>query len=144
MEGDALLRLKGFVVISQPVGERLHFSVAPHPGREPSERLAAGGKGFAMARISINARRVGPVRLDGDEGKAVMADEPLRDGGARTIEFRGPVSGFSDEHNARIGEAVEEQAELIRSLRRGKRLAMMTENPGDLTLDGLATSLKHG
>ena len=67
-----------------------------------------------MAHVTVNARRVRPVRLDSHEGKAVLADEPLGDGGAGTIEFRGPVGGFSDEHNARICEAVEEQGELVR------------------------------
>ena len=43
-----------------------------------------------MPHIAINARGVRPVRLDGYEGKAVMADEPLGDGGAGTIEFRVP------------------------------------------------------
>ena len=97
-----------------------------------------------MAHISVNARGVGPVRLDSDEGKAVMVDEPLGDGGAGAIEFRGPVGGFADEHDARIREAVEERGEFVSPLRRGKRLAMMTENPRDLALDGLATSLKRG
>ena len=110
---------------------------------ENGRRLAAAGKSCAMAHISINARGVGPVRLDGDEIKAVMADKPLGDRGAGTIEFRGPVGGFSEEHNARICEAIEEQGELVRSLRCRKRLAMMTENPRDLALDGLATAFER-
>src|SRR5579872_613870 len=144
MEGDALIQRQGLVVISQPVGERLHFSVAPHPSGKAGEWLAAAGKSFAMPHIAVNARRVRPVRLDGDEGKAVMADEPFGDGGAGTIEFRGPVGGFSDEHNAGIGETVEEQGEFIRPLRRWKRLAMMTDNPRDLPLDDLATAFERG
>ena len=48
MEGDALIQGKGFVVNSQPIGERLHFSVAPHPRRKAGEWLAAGRKSFAM------------------------------------------------------------------------------------------------
>jgi NTP pyrophosphatase (non-canonical NTP hydrolase) len=54
------------------------------------------------------------------------------------------VGGFSDEHNAGIGETVEEQGEFIRPLRRWKRLAMMTENLGDLAADRLATAFKRG
>ena len=86
----------------------MHFSVAPHPGWEAGERLASAGKGFSMAHISINARGIRPVRLDRDKGKAVTADEPFGNGGACAIEFRGSVGGFSEEHDARIPEAIKE------------------------------------
>ena len=97
-----------------------------------------------MAHISVNARGVGPVRLDRHEGNAVMADEPFGDGGARAIELRGPMGGFSQEHNARISEAIEEGSELVAPLWRRKPLAVITENLGYLAADGLATSFKCG
>ena len=131
-------------MVSQPIGERVRFSVAPHPGREAGERLAGVGNGSFMAHISVNARGVGPVRLDGDEGKAMMADEPLSYRGACAIKFRGPVGGFSEEHNARISEPIKEQGKLIRSLWRGKRFGMITENLGYLAADGLTTAFKCG
>jgi hypothetical protein len=72
-----------------------------------------------------------------------MADKPLGDGGAGTIEFRGPVGGFSEEHNARIRKAIKEGGKFIRSLRRWKRLAMMPKNPRGLSLDSLATTFER-
>ncbi len=53
------------------------------------------------------------------------------------------MGGFSEEHNARIREAIKEGGELIRSLWRGKRLAMMAENLRDLPLDSLATAFER-
>ena len=101
------------------------------------------GQAACRANISVNARGVGPVRLDGDEGEAVLADKPLGDGGACAIEFRGPVGGFSEEHNAGLSEPIKEQGKLIRSLGRGKPLAMMTDNLGDLATNSLATAFKR-
>ena len=69
----------------------------------------------------------------------MVADQPLGYGGAGTIELRRPVGGFSDEHNAGIGEAIEEQSEFFRPLWRWKRLAMTANNARGLSLDNLAS-----
>jgi hypothetical protein len=73
-----------------------------------------------VANIAINPRRVGPIRLDCHDSEAVPLNQPPRDRRPGPVEFRSAVRCFSEQHNAGLGEAVEEGAE-PRGLRLGRQ-----------------------
>ena len=78
---------------------------------------------MAVAHIGIDARRIGPIGFDGDDGKAVLLDQALRDGGTGAVEFRSAVRGLAQEHDFGVGKAVEQGAEgLFIGGRRQKQL----------------------
>lgn len=99
------------VVLAHPVDEVVDLLVAPHPGGETLEGSVIAIGNMAVAHIGIDARCIRPVRLDGDDGKAVLFDQALRDRGTGTIKFRRTVGGFAEEHHLGVCKAVEHGAE---------------------------------
>jgi hypothetical protein len=73
-----------------------------------------------MSDIGVNPGGVGPIGLDGDNRKSMLLDQPPGDRRSSSIEFRRPVSGFAEQDNIRIGEAIEMAAEFFGQFRRGQ------------------------
>ena len=63
------------VVLAHPVDEVRHLLIAPHPGRKALEGRVVAFRHGAMAHVSVDARRIGPVGLDRDDGEAVLLDQ---------------------------------------------------------------------
>ena len=67
--------------------------------------------------MGVHLRRVGPVRLHGDEAETVALDQAPGDGGACPVKLGGAMRRLAQQHHARTGEAVEcrpERAGLVR------------------------------
>ncbi len=107
----APLRRQALVVVPQPVEKAQHLLVAPHPGRETLERLARRCRRREMTDIAVDARRIGPIRLDRDDVEPVRGDQPFRDRGARPVEFGGAVRRLAEQHHPGVAEPVEKGAE---------------------------------
>ena len=108
----------------QPIDKGQHLLVAPHPAWEALKggpRLACRGE---VADIAVDPRRIGPIGLDRDDIEAVIDDQPLRDRGARPVEFRGAVRRLAEQHHAGIAEPIEEPAERLAVFRRRQWLAV--------------------
>jgi len=63
-----------FVLASEPLNKFQHLLVAPHPTWKPVERFLCCGTRRMMANVTINARRVRPVGLDGDHVEPMILD----------------------------------------------------------------------
>ena len=94
------------VVITKPVDERKHFLVAPHPGWETLERLSRSRGPLATPNICINMTSVRPVGFDGNDGGAVVSNEPLRDLSTGLIKLGRAMGGITQQHNLCLREAV--------------------------------------
>ena len=106
-----------FIVAAQPVGKGQHFRIAPHPGRETDKRFAPARAFGVVADIAVDPRRIGPVSLDRDDGKAMMLDQPARDRRTRGVEFGGAMRRLAQQHDLRVAEAVEKFAERLPAVR---------------------------
>jgi len=67
MKRSASLRFSRSIVVAQPIDERAHFVVAPHPGRKTGESRPLGRTIFAMPHEMVNASSIGPISFYGDE-----------------------------------------------------------------------------
>ena len=72
---------------------------------------SAPGRRRAVAHVAVDRGRVGPVGLDGDDGEAVLLDQPARDRRAGAVELRRAVARLAEQHDAAVGEAVEQLPE---------------------------------
>src|SRR5207247_544027 len=78
VEADLLLGRHRCVVLTQPLHEREHLSVGPHPGwpatedLERSLRVRCGA--LAAADEAIDLIAVRPITLDRDRGEATLLD----------------------------------------------------------------------
>jgi len=63
------------IVRAQPVHERAHFVVPPHPGRKARKGGPLGGRIFHVPDIVVDPRRIRPVSLDRDEPEAFLGDQ---------------------------------------------------------------------
>ena len=96
------------IVMAHPVDEGRDVGVAPHPGGKPLERRFGVGAWRPVAHVAVDGGGVRPVRLDGDDGEAVLLDQPAGDRGAGAVEFRRAVARLAEQHDAAVGEAVEQ------------------------------------
>jgi hypothetical protein len=123
VEADPRRGVAFTVVRAQPVDERTHLGVAPHPCREPFE---AGERGVCIGilaiapHVAVHAVRIGPVSLDRHRGEAFFPDEAARDLGAHCVELVRAVRGFADEHDACAADALEQRVVIAR--RAGERV----------------------
>ena len=108
--GHRLVR-SAVIVLPQPADESVDLGVAPHPGREALEGAKLPLALRPVTDIAVDGRRVRPVRLDGDNAKAVPLDQPFRDCGTGAIEFGRAVAGLAEQDHARVGEAIEDVPE---------------------------------
>src|SRR5437588_2575052 len=71
VDAGALRRIGDLgVVLLQPVNEFHHLPVSPHPGRESIEGLLGMWLDGGASYVPIQALRLRPVRLEGDDRKA--------------------------------------------------------------------------
>ena len=70
-----------------------------------------------VAHVAVDACGVGPIRLDRDDIEPVLFNQAARDRRAGSVELRRAMSGFPEEDDLRIREAVETRAELLRVIR---------------------------
>ncbi|MNY27359.1 hypothetical protein D3C86_1612650 [compost metagenome] len=96
----------------QPTGKGTDVGVAPHPARKPGKGLVLPGRGAEPAYVAIDLPGVGPVRLHGNDGKAMALDQPAADGRTRAVEIRRAMAGLTDQDHASIAIAVEQFAEI--------------------------------
>jgi hypothetical protein len=68
---------------------------------------------MAVTHIGVDAGRIGPIGFDGNDGKAVLLDQALRDRGTGAVEFRSAMGRLAEKHDFGIGKAVEHSAERI-------------------------------
>jgi hypothetical protein len=61
--------------------------------------------------MPVHRRGVGPVGLDGDEAESVLLDQAPRDRRPGAIELARAVAGLAQQHDARVGEAIERTGE---------------------------------
>ena len=94
-----------------------------------------------MAHVSVDARRIGPIGLDRDDGEAVLLDQAPRDRGAGAIEFRGAVGRLAEEHHLGIGEAIEHRAERFILADRRQRLSVLAHEIDSLADRGFVLVL---
>lgn len=104
---DALLGGQRGIVLTQPAHEAVDLAIAPHPAREALEGIFGPGDGLALPTMAVDARGIGPVRLDRDDGEPVLFDQPPGDCGAGPIELGSAVAGLTDQHDPRVGVALE-------------------------------------
>src|SRR5439155_19897249 len=100
------------VLLTKPTHEVEHIRVPPHPGRESPEP----GQGIDRLRVATGARYVpmnaigiGPVSLDGDGVKSLLADQAPRDDRSLAIKLVRSVRRLAEEHEPPIPDALEER-----------------------------------
>ena len=118
--GTVVHRPVGIVRV-HPADQRLDVGVAPHPGGEALERRFRAGPRLAMADEAVDGGGIRPIRLDRDDGEAVVLDEVPSDGGTRLVEFAGAVARLPQQQHPAIREPIEQAAE-CRIVERGQRL----------------------
>ena len=69
-----------------------------------------------MPDVVIDASRVGPVALNGDEGESVVLNQRAGDPLAHAIKFRSPMRCLAEQHYARIPDSLQHRAELDGSM----------------------------
>src|SRR5207244_8413043 len=106
-------------------GELDGLPVRPHPGRpavEGVQRLEGGGGGAGKTLdVPIDALAIRPVALDGDEAKALLADEPPADPRSPRIELVRAVRRLAQQDVVRVADPVDQRIEV----------AIGRERPGD-------------
>ena len=111
-------RARGTRSAARPAGSRCAAAASrekPAPprcatSRSGSARRPAGpNRRRKMADIAVDARRVGPIRLDRDDVEAVRCDQLLRDRGARPVEFGSAVRRLAEQHDFGVAEPVEKR-----------------------------------
>jgi hypothetical protein len=104
---------------AQPLDEREHLEVAPHPRREavgePEERSIGVGVAPAPPDERVDAQCIGPVGLDDDGIEASLGDEPLGDPCAIAIDLAAAMRRLAQEHEARVADGAEERIPLALS-----------------------------
>ena len=60
----------------------------------------------------VDAGRVGPVGLGGNDVEALRFDQPLRDPCPHAIEFGRSVTGLADQHDTRVADPMQERLEI--------------------------------
>src|SRR3954454_11724957 len=60
-----------------------------------------------MAYVAVDGSRIGPVRLNGDNGEAVLLDQPTRNCSTSAVELGGAVAGLAQQHDPAVTKAVE-------------------------------------
>ena len=76
-----------------------------------------------MAHIAVGCGGIGPVRLDGNNGEAMLLDQPFGDGRAGAIELVCAVAGLAQQDDAALGEAMRSTYERVRAGRNGVAVA---------------------
>ena len=125
-EPGVLIGMACGVVGAQPVDEVRDLDIAPHPLRKASERGATADMVSLVPDVAVDARRIGPIRLDRHDIEAVSIDEPTRDLRTRPIKFGRAVGCLAEQHHPCLGEAVEHRAER-RIVQIGQRLRRLAE-----------------
>ena len=65
-----------------------------------------------MSNVVIDARRVRPIALNGDEREPLAIDEFARDSLPHTIKLGGAMSGFAEKNDACIADPLEQWFEV--------------------------------
>ncbi len=87
----------------QPLDERQHVAVSPHPRREATKafqrsvRVAVVG---VAQHVSVNPVGVRPVSFDGHRVETQFVNESSRDSSTFSVEFVRSVRGFADEYES--------------------------------------------
>ena len=68
-----------------------------------------------MPHIMVETRHVGPIPFDGDKAKPLARYQLLRDALAHAVEFRGAVGRFSEQHDFRVADPLQQRVEVRRS-----------------------------
>ena len=79
--------------------------------------------------VAIDAARVGPVGFDRDDPEPALADQLLGDAGAHPVELGRAVGRFSDQHQPRARETLEQRPEIL-ALDRLQRLGDLPNEAG--------------
>ena len=121
-EFDALARRAPFVLALEPFDELQHFLIAPHPGGKAGEGRLAGGLRRTVAHVSVDAGRVRPIGLGGNDAEAMVQNQMAGDRGAGAIKFACSVRRFAQKNHSGIAIAVERSAEFLRPFGRRQGL----------------------
>src|SRR4051812_27848167 len=99
-------------MIAHPGGQVRDIGVLPHPRGEALEGPLRVVAPMTVPDITVDRRRVRPVRLDSHDRETVRLDETARDGGAGLIKLGSTVARFAEQHDLALGKAVEEAPEI--------------------------------
>ena len=117
----AAARLLALVPAAEPVDERHHHVVAPHPARKPDEvakRFACGPVAARQADPSVDAVGVGPIGLHGQEVESAARDQRACDLRTSLIELMGAVRRFTDQDDVGVGHTIEQRVGICAALNR--------------------------
>src|ERR1700722_1147760 len=113
IETGIAIRIVNFgVVRAQPFDKFQGFLCSPPPRWESRESLPLIRSDRGMADILVDSRSIGPIGLDRDEVEALAQNQFLRDARAHPVELRSSVSGLAEQDDLRIGDPIEQRAEV--------------------------------
>src|SRR5207302_3456951 len=119
------------VVLAQPAHKVEDIGVPPHPGRE-TLKLAEGAIrvriGAARFYITIHAVCIGPIGFGSDGLEAVVANEPLGQLRATSVELVRAMGSFTQQHQPRFARVLQQRSEGIAT---GGRGASVIANNGN-------------
>jgi hypothetical protein len=95
------------IELAQPLNEFDDNHIAPHPGWKP----AKPGKCFiciniiaGTTRVAVDARRIGPIGFNHDDGEAFFCNKPFCDRRALEIKFVRPMRRLTKQDDARVAD----------------------------------------
>ena len=116
---------------SQPLDERQHVAVSPHPRGEAAE-VREGGVGVRVVRqahdVAIHPIGVGPVRFHRDRGEAALVDQPPGDARPLPVEVVRAVRGLADQDDAAVTDEIQQPVVVVR-LSRDRVLVLLGDAP---------------
>ena len=135
---------------AQPLDQLDDLLVGPHP-RWPTvegvEHLAGViPRALEGLDIAVDPITVRPVPLDGDEGEALLLDEPLTERRTPAVILRGSMRRLAEKHASRRADLLQQRIEMDRGGERARELLhLLPEESGRRRLRAAAAITRsHG